>query len=138
MNIVGAEPWHLYSVYFIRIGANPCNEKVFIGEFLTNKDGGYKQRLVRKCGKQATPVCLNNWGSVTNVQDPYVAIVGPEAGHFVIYSRGYSKEEADGSSSIVRWKTDSKDTDSAYGALLNPRLWNDTERFDGIQFIVGV
>lgn len=130
VNINGAKASTLYSIYYLPIGANPCSEKVLMSEFLTNKSGGYVQRLVRNCGKNPWPSCLNNWKSTTDAVDPYVELDGPEAGYFFFYSRGYSKEL-----NSNNWKTVDG---TAYGALENPPLWDKKDRFEGIQFIVGI
>ena len=68
-SIAGVKPWHLYSIYYLPIGANPCSEKIFVGEVLSNYNGEV-HKIIRNCGKNPWPTCLNNWGQGECV-DPY-------------------------------------------------------------------
>jgi len=127
VSVKGVTAFNNYAVYFLPLGANPCNEKVLIGEFLTNaagKGNGY----IRDCrsAPKYTLNCIRNTGDKSN---PNTMIPGPEAGTFFFYSRGTWRKD-DG---------DIKSDDGTMTGLYNPQdLWGGQDYFDGIQFVTGI
>lgn len=138
--LTGAESSNLYSVYYLPIGADPCNEKVWIGEFLTNAAGRAKKRNVRACPSSSgtpaedgdpQPFCLNAGVMSAYNSDPCALIPSLEAGTFLYYSRGPVKD------SSGNWNT--IDGTSTTG-LRNPTPWDwdGLEYFDRTQFLSGI
>ena len=134
----GANPWNLYSVYYLPIGADPCTEKVWIGEFYTNGVGRAKKKNVRACPSTSglikedgdpTPLCLNGLPAYNS--DPCALIPSLEAGTFLYYSRGPVKD------SSGDWNTIDK---SMTTGLRNPTPWDwdGLDYFDRTQFLSGI
>jgi len=129
-------PYNLFSIYFLPIGADACTEKVFVGNIMTDRHGntGRNGKLLRDCGKNPWPACLNNKRSLTNAVDPFDEGFLPDVGFLFIYSRGISRMDG-------VWLTRDGSVGAAetpFGVLENRRLWNDTDQFGGIQYIAAL
>jgi len=133
VTLQGTNPHTLFRVYFLPIGANPCTDKVFVGDIITGLKGrtGRNGKLLRNCGKNPWPACLNNKGSLTNAIDPFVTGILPDVGFLLFYSRGNSRKDGvwitrDGPMGLAG---------TALGVLDNDVLWKGEDQFGGIQYI---
>ena len=126
----GANPWNLYSVYYLPIGGEPVTDKVFIGEFLTNGNGG-RSAWINDCTATLTPTCFLTSSFTTRVDMNTLGFTIPASGQFLVYSRGISKLDTDGDGIYETWKTSDN---TASGTMNNPTLWGGTG-YDGVQFI---
>jgi|TARA_B100000959_G_C14903605_1_gene592006 hypothetical protein len=120
------DPFVMYEVYFVPIGADPTTDKVMVGNILTDCNGNANRFLK----------------DITRPKDmftqPPVKIktrVGSSAaGSFFFYSRGPWGHTDDGT---CRPSTLNTNDGTATGTLNNPVLWGGAALFDGIQFVSG-
>jgi len=136
VTLQGTNAHTLFRVYFLPIGANPCTEKVFVGDIITGLNGrtGRNGKLLRNCGNNPWPACLNNKASLTNAIDPFDAGILPDVGFLLFYSRGNSLKDG-------TWITRDGprgSANTAFGVLDNDVLWEGEDQFGGIQYIAAL
>lgn len=131
VTVRGANPWNLYSVYYLPIGGDPVSDKVFVGEFMTNRLGN-ASRYVKDCSATLTPACLLSSSTTPADLSGIVSTYPSASGQFLVYSRGISKKDNDGDGIYETWKTSDS---TATGTLNNPTLWGTGSGYDGVQFL---
>lgn len=141
-----AHTWNLYTVFWLPIGGVPdfaAGDLRYIGEFFTKGTAALiRWRTVRhnSAAMGTSPADLTN--SAYSVDFTTAVANHPEAGQFLLYSRGPVKTDPD-STGRLTWNTDDR---SWSGTLVNVPMWtNTTAGFiqqwsggRGPQFISGV
>lgn len=119
----GPDPYILYEVYWVPIGGDPVADRVLLGDVITDCNRNVNA-LVKSL---ATPADLSN--PPTNVHS---LIASPNAGFFMVYSRGTQSGAVTGSSTCNPATLDP-------GYTFTPVLWGGAGgMFDGVQFLSGM
>lgn len=125
-----AEPFNLYEVYWLPIGAASV-DAIYVGNFATDCNGDAKAAILKTINtpKQALNTGL---GVKANL---FTAVGSMSAGNFILYSRGPWGDDTNGDcvADTYNTTTNPADTDPSH-ALANPTI---NLSSDGVQFISG-
>jgi len=125
-----SNPFVMYEVYFVPIGADPATDKVMVGNILTDCRGNATKLL-----KDISRPRDRSTQPPVNIKTRLGGGPLKEAGTFFFYSRG--PWGSGSSSGCSRPDTFNTSDGTANGTLNNPVLWGGAALFDGIQFVSG-